>query len=182
MIKLSARSIDLTGRRFGKLSILAPVKKIRGQVYWRCRCDCGSIKETRGNHLTSGRIVSCGCAKIKHGYAKTREWNIWYGIKRRCFEPGHKSYRDYGGRGITMCDRWLEFANFLDDMGLAPAGYSIERKDVNGNYEPDNCLWVPMAQQSGNRRSHKEVVLERMTVAELEIEIARKKGELGVFG
>lgn len=114
--------------------------------------------------------------------AKSRVYRIWYSMKRRCFETDEKCYRDYGGRGITVCKRWLDFANFFADMGAPPAGYSLERKDVDGNYEPNNCEWIPHAAQQKNKRPRKAVVLERMTVAELKAEIARKEGRLGIFG
>lgn len=164
------------------LTALRPTKRIQGRIYWACRCECGAVTEARTSHLTSGRIVSCGCRKVKHGLAGTREFRIWYGMKRRCFDAKEKCYRDYGGRGITVCARWLVFANFIADMGPSPEGYSLERKDVNGNYEPANCVWMPLAQQQANKRPRKDVVLSRLSIPELEAEIAKKRAQLGVFG
>lgn len=114
-------------------------------------------------NLRSGDSKSCGCIKrevtsarsIKHGYAKTRTWVSWQEMKRRCDKPEAPGYQHYGGRGIGVCDRWREFANFVADMGERPDGTSLDRVDVNGDYTPDNCRWATTSQQGRNKRGLK---------------------------
>lgn len=95
----------------------------------------------------------------KHGRHKTSEWNIWQAIRQRCTNPNNPDYKNYGGRGIGLCERWEEFSSFLADMGEKPDGYSIERVDLNKHYEPSNCKWIPIGEQSRNRRMNKTIVV-----------------------
>lgn len=139
-----------------------------------CRCDCGVEKRIRIDHLKSGAVISCGCigkknsalAKIKHGMSNTRVFKIWAGILDRC-----KNDRsgNYGKRGIQVCERWNTFENFYDDMGNPPTNkHSIDRIDVNGNYEPGNCRWATPQEQNTNKRNNTILLLngERKTISE----------------
>lgn len=168
--------IDLTGRVVGLLTVLSrgPDQVRAGGLVcpmWYCRCSCGNpeIRLVEGGDLRRKTTVSCGCygrsyvgLKKKntiHGKSKTKEYSSWCGLNRRCFSVSCKSYKDYGGRGITVCESWSiknsgGFDNFLRDMGLMPGkGYSIERLDVNGGYCKDNCKWIKLSEQSSNTRN-----------------------------
>lgn len=157
--------VDLTGRRFGMLVVLSRKKMPDGVGMWECRCDCGALTISDANRLNRGKKKSCGCNQIaaislmwgktnrKHGYKGKPVYKCWGNMIGRCHRPNHKSFMHYGGRGIVVCDRWrASFEAFLADMGDRPGrGYFIDRIDVNGNYEPGNCRWVPMSQQYLNR-------------------------------
>jgi hypothetical protein len=127
----------------------------------KCICDCGNTGTYYLCNLKSGKTKSCGClynetrvGNYKHGGTGTREYSIWKAMKRRCYNKNVKDYPNYGGRGIIVCDRWLNsFENFISDMGKKPsAEYSIDRIDVNGNYEPSNCRWATPKEQRLNQR------------------------------
>lgn len=158
--------IDLSGRIFGRLTVLRrgpdhtqpSGKRI---ITWDCRCACGSGVNTHGQSLRAGVVVSCGCYNREvhstHGGTRggrSKTYRAWCGAKERCHSPTTKNFRHYGGRGIQMCERWRnDYSAFLADMGECPPGYSIERKDYNGNYEPSNCIWIPLGDQAKNRRT-----------------------------
>lgn len=153
--------IDLVGKRFGKLVALelAEINRHR-QAKWKCKCDCGRTTITLRTALTQGRTRSCGClwrAKIskgnpKHGYAGTSIYQLWGSMIERCTNPKSTSFENYGGRGITVCKRWKSFVNFFADMGEKPAGRMLERKNNDGDYSPDNCVWVTRSEQNRNTR------------------------------
>lgn len=158
------RTRDLSGQRFGRLVACHVVGKTKqGSAVWQCTCDCGSTKDVSSASLVSKSTRSCGCLAKEnqppimktHGKTRTPEYNSWRGMHDRCYRPSSRYYEIYGGRGITVCERWSTFENFLADMGEKPGpSYSIERRDTNGGYTPDNCMWADKTTQSYNRRSH----------------------------
>ena len=158
--------LDLTGKRFGTLTalgvsgVLNPGRK--SVVVWRCRCDCGKEIDVRRGNLQKQN--SCGCValanKTKHGHAlkfnESPEYVSWQGLKDRCLNPRNKKHDDYGGRGVQVCERWMRFDAFIEDMGTRPSlAHTIDRIDVNGNYEPGNCRWATKARQARNQRRAK---------------------------
>lgn len=153
---------DLVGQQFGRLLVSSYSHKVGRKRYWVCQCNCGNVVTVSGPCLKSGNTVSCGCYNrdrvkeltTKHGMAATRVYKQWQGIKSRCLNPKSTGYHNYGGRGITVCDRWKDsFENFYKDMGDPPTNeYEIDRIDVNGNYEPGNVRWVTPKENVRNKR------------------------------
>ena len=153
---------DLTGMRFGRLTVLEFVPTEGSYSYWLCKCDCGNTKTIESYNLRSGHTTSCGCfhrsmflkSVQTHKSTKTRLYKIYIGMKTRCYNKNSKSFHRYGGRGIKICDEWLKNFSVFSDWSLAN-GYSddlsIDRIDTDGNYEPSNCRWVDTKTQSNNR-------------------------------
>lgn len=179
--------IDLTGQRFGRLVVLSRAENgPRNAPYWNVRCDCGTERVTRGASLRTGGSKSCGCLvkdnnrrrETTHGEAQgtdhnaTPEYNAWSSMKGRCHNPRDKGYPNYGGRGIEVCESWRNsYQAFLGDVGRRPGpGYSIDRIDVNGNYEPGNVRWATARQQVRNRRVKGKMLIE---IQSLENEVER---------
>lgn len=148
------------GCRFGKLLILKISKQTKRTQYWLCQCDCGNYTIRRNYELIVMRIQSCNClektigitSNLKHGLNKTREHNIWVGMRKRCRNKNSIGWKNYGGKGINYCERWNDFKNFIADMGLAPTNkHSIDRIDLNKGYYPENCRWATSKEQNQNK-------------------------------
>jgi hypothetical protein len=164
--------VEMAGRRFGTVTALrvAPEARTRTKFKWVCLCDCGQEFTTCGGKLRCGDVVSCpDCSRervrlsrVVHGMRRTAEYRIWTHIKSRCFNTRVPEFKHYGGRGITMCERWREsFADFLADMGPRPSAlHSVDRHPNNdGNYEPGNCRWATPKAQANNTRSNRKVTV-----------------------
>lgn len=150
-------SIEI-GKIFNRWTVIGYKKEKK--FYYESKCSCGIIKLLGGYDLKSGKSKGCSnCYLSKkkpfnrsHGMSKTSTYQIWFNMKRRCFDPKTKCFKHYGGRGITVCDRWLTFENFFEDMGLRPDKLELDRINNNGNYEPSNCRWTTHKINSNNRR------------------------------
>lgn len=172
--------IDLTGQRFGRLVVIERAdNSADGRARWLCRCDCGQSKTVLGEHLKKGRTKSCGCAKSessskrfkKHGGRNSKLYRIWSNMKDRCNNPDCKVYSDYGGRGIKVCKEWIDDFSAFQKWALANGykeGLTIDRKDNDKGYSPDNCRWTDRKIQGNNKRNCRYITYkgQRKTVAE----------------
>lgn len=178
---------DLTGKRFGRLTVIKKIGAAKNrQILWLCKCDCGKEKIIIGSSLKNGYSTSCGCYAKEihsknnstHNCSKNRLYNVWALIKQRVYNKNNKEYADYGGRGITICKEWSEdFMSFFKwayangyDENAKKGECTIDRINVNGNYEPSNCRWVAMKIQNLNKRNNKILSLngESHTISEWE--------------
>lgn len=153
--------IDLTGKKFGRLTVTSLHSKNKYHTLkWNCVCECGKEVIVFGFCLKNGNTKSCGCITRTHNESnRTKEYRAWVHIKDRCNNPNDKGYKNYGSRGITVCDRWINsYENFLADMGRAPTPqHSIERKENNKGYSPDNCKWATKIEQANNVRNNRVI-------------------------
>jgi hypothetical protein len=165
-----SRHVDLPlGREFGRLTVLGDERPAGKKYQVTCQCDCGRVVRCDVDALKRGQKLQCGdhprvltddqvralAARMRtHGMSRTPEYSAWVGMKMRCYNAENDRFSDYGGRGIAVCERWLDsFVDFLTDMGNRPGrGYSLDRIDVNGDYEPANCRWADASSQTRNRR------------------------------
>lgn len=170
--KESNNRLSLLGKRYGRLIVVEDTgKHQKGSSLWLCKCDCGNLIQVTADNLQRGKTKSCGCLKKeveksgdnsrKHGMRESRMYTIWCGMKQRCFNPTQKGYKDYGGRGITVCDEWKNSFEKFRDWALSN-GYSddlsIDRIDNGGNYEPSNCRWENSLIQANNKRNNRILV------------------------
>lgn len=177
---------DLCGMKFGRLTAISPRPPEGVPRRWNCVCECGKESVHAGLPMVQGRIKSCGCyrrefkPRLTHGRSKTSMETTWRHMLERCMDPESKSYKNYGARGIKVCERWLDFTAFIEDMGDKPVGTSLDRIDVNGHYEPGNCRWATMKQQNRNRRNNRLIEYQGRTqcLSEWEEEFSLPKGRL----
>lgn len=155
---------DLTGQRFNKLLVIGRAENSKnGTSRWICKCDCGKTTIVTCTKLTRGNTKSCGCwRKRRNGESRTRLYNIWNNMHKRCENPNHGHYTRYGGRGICICEDWRHYENFKE--WALSSGYkdnlSIDRINVNGNYEPNNCRWVTQKEQMNNIATNKMIIYD----------------------
>jgi hypothetical protein len=160
---------DITGQKFHGLVALRHVFGAK-RTRWVFLCHCGNEFEARPSHVKNGGYQSCGCLKVSlcaqkaktHGRAGTTEWTIWVDMIRRCYEKNRPAYKNYGGRGIAVCDRWRQSVeNFVADMGARPSSdHSLDRIDNDGDYEPSNCRWATREEQARNKRNSRRVYFD----------------------
>lgn len=186
--------VDLSGRKFGRLTVVRFLYTAKGHAWYECRCECGTIKTVRGSNLTTGDTNSCGCLHKElsagfagninrtHGLYKTKLYRIWAGMKTRCTNPNSKSYPDYGGRSIAIYSDWGDFENFHKwaTANGYEDGLEIDRIDNDGDYTPDNCRWVSKRHNANNRRTSKTIPVCGIskTQAEWEAVLGLYRGKL----
>lgn len=178
---------NLLGKRYGRLVVVDYLGRPASATKWRCQCDCGKLKDVAAANLKRGLTTSCGCrhkeiakaVNTTHGKSHMPEYKSWCAMRSRCLDASHSSYHRYGGRGITICERWDDFACFLDDMGPRPSsGHSLDRVDHDGHYEPSNCQWATRKQQQNNMSTNHVITLDGVsrTMAEWNEHLGLKNG------
>lgn len=174
--------IDLSGKVFGRLTVIERAENKGKKTCWRCKCACGNILIVQANHLQEGTVRSCGCLALEsrttHGLAHTKLYRAWVAIKQRCLNPKSSEYHNYGGRGITICNEWLEFQNFYNYVSTLEHydddGYTLDRIDVNGNYQVGNVRWIKREMQARNQR--RNVYVDFYGVKMLLLDVAKITG------
>jgi lambda repressor-like predicted transcriptional regulator len=161
------KALDITGMKFNRLTAMKNtwVFDRDGRYKWVFLCDCGSIYEASGSQVKNGNVKSCGCLVKElskcgdksrvHGMSRTPTYKCWKGLRARCLNKKHPYYKNYGGRGITVCDRWSSFELFFEDMGLKPSeAHSLDRIDNSAGYSKENCRWATAIVQGNNKRNN----------------------------
>lgn len=164
------RANDLTGKTFNQLTFLNRTDNAGKNTMWAVQCKCGTIKSMQPAAVTSGKVISCGCyikkQKTIHGHSKHPLYSTWKHMISRCHNPLDRAFKNYGARGISVCDAWRNsFLAFVNDMGDKPSDYEIDRKDNNGNYCKENCHWVSPEINSNNRRSSVKLTFDGKTLS-----------------
>jgi hypothetical protein len=188
-VDMTAKKIITFGERFDKLVFISDSEGKSNKRYVFCRCDCGTTRNFRWINIQSKKIRSCGCsvnnipqkAQVKHGKSNTITYGIYNGMLQRCLNYKNNHFKDYGGRGITVCERWLAgFEFFLADMGECPLKHTIERSDVNNGYSPENCIWAMNDVQQNNKRTSRFIEFngERKTIAQWASELGMTRHAL----
>lgn len=164
------------GQKIGQITAIKMLGKKGHNISWECSCFCGNIFSALSSNIISGNTKSCGCLKAKicrekatiHGMSNTSVYGLWNNIMRRCYDAKNPAYKNYGGRGIKVCDRWHDFEKFFEDMGNRPEGFSIDRKNNDAEYSNENCQWSTATEQARNRRDNVfiEINGENKTIAE----------------
>lgn len=173
-----SKLINLINEKFGRLTVIRRLSNHiqpngSSKTNWECLCECGNIKSVLTTNLKSGNVKSCGCLNKEstntiHGKRYSKAYGSWRAMKRRCYEHTNNVYHNYGGRGIKVCDRWLNsFQNFYEDMGDRPSKeYSLDRVNVNGDYTPENCRWATSTEQNCNRRDNIKVGENKISLSQ----------------
>lgn len=181
---------DRVGDQHGRLTVISVAEKQGKRVMWLCKCSCGNNKIIAGDNL--GYTKSCGCyqrertieAHFLHGHSiretRNREYRSWQAMRSRCLQPSCDGYKDYGGRGITICKQWDDFKVFLHDMGSRPPNTTLDRKNNDGNYEPSNCRWATPKEQANNTRRRKSRPLKKFNDIEIVSEFYTRNLHLSV--
>lgn len=180
--------LDISGLTFSRLTVLRREtggSRLKAQMsHWVCLCACGVEHIVSRSALLGGGTKSCGCHRrgrfLRHGYTGTRTHKSWLSMLSRCRDPRERAYQHYGGRGITVCERWTVFENFLADMGERPPGTTLDRIDVNGHYTPENCRWATAVEQAQNTRRTKFEAHEPAQIRWL-ASLGHKPHEIGRF-
>jgi hypothetical protein len=183
------KKIDLVGRKFGRLEVVSRAgSDKRGEVLWKCKCDCGNECKVLGSNLRSGHTKSCGCYNnerrkeihITHKMSDRPIYGVWAHMIQRCTNPKATFYYRYGGRGIKVCEEWLKFDNFYKDMGDCPENGTIDRIDNDGDYEPENCRWSSQKINARNKSNNVNITYNGKTqcIAAWEEELGFKHGTL----
>lgn len=166
---------DLTGRVFNRLTVIGIAYKVKGRTFWNCKCSCGNDAISSGDHLRAGSKQSCNClrrenskylqrnGKYRHGMSKERPHRIWSNMISRCKYKELPEYKDYAGRGITVCDSWLTFENFYNDMKPFPDDLTLDRIDNSKGYYKENCRWATSKQQTRNTRKNLYITIDGVT-------------------
>jgi hypothetical protein len=185
------KMIDLTNNRFNRLLVLyKDNESVHGKIRWICQCNCGVIKSIAGSDLRNGDIQSCGCLSVEkhklifttHGLSQSPEYRIYMAMIARCYNVNVPNFHRYGGRGITVCDRWLHsFENFYSDMGPKPSNdHSIDRRNNDGEYSPQNCYWATHIEQNNNKCNSRKIDFDgdKISLKELSAKTNIKVGTL----